>query len=107
MQRLPYRSECQNLASPLVNASQQIKDAVNNTTSQIAAERTDQHCLNIDVGPRRDTERADEGEGHDQAEQGFRDPFHRIQYVTKESIGNLRHSSPPRLIKSFALSSIH
>ena len=31
-----------------------------------------------------DTEGADEGESHDQAEQGLRDPFHRIQHVHRK-----------------------
>src|SRR5262249_11331941 len=40
---------------------------------------------------------ADEREGHDQAEKGFRDPLHRIQDVTERRIRNLRHLSqnPP------------
>src|SRR4029453_5092358 len=78
---LPYRAKRQNLVSSVVNARQQIKTAVNNTPSQIAAKASDQHRLNIDVSSRRDTERADEGEDHDQAEQCFGDPFHRIKYV--------------------------
>jgi hypothetical protein len=86
IRRLPDRAQCQNLVSPDVDACQQVKTAVNNTPGQIAAERTDQHRSDIDVGPGRNAEGADEGERHDQAEQGLRDPFHRIQHVTGRSV---------------------
>jgi hypothetical protein len=89
IRRLPYCAQDKVLAAPLIDARQQIKTAVNDAPGQIAAERTDQHRLNLDVARRCDTEAADEGESHDQAEQGLRDPFHRIQHTPKRNIRDL------------------
>ena len=78
---LPNGAQSQDLPPAFIDASQQVKTAVNDAPGQVAAERTDQHRLNLDVARRGNTEAADEGESHDQAEQGLRDPFHRIQHT--------------------------
>jgi hypothetical protein len=65
IRRLPYFAQGQVLTAPLIDARQQIKTAVNDASSQIAAERTDQHRLNLDVARRCDAEAANEGASHD------------------------------------------
>ena len=66
------------VAAALPDLLHQIKSAVDDPPGEVASQRPDQHGAHVGLA-RHDAERRRVSENHDQAEQDFRDPVHRIK----------------------------
>ena len=79
-------------AAPLfAQAAHEIQDAVNDAPGQVAAERADEHGADIVAARLGDTERAGEGEDHDQAKEHFGDALVRFEHALGGFDGFVRH----------------
>jgi hypothetical protein len=87
--RAAHRVQLQDVAAARVEARHQEHRTVNDAPGQVAAERGKQHGPHLRAARSHDSERAGEGQGHDQPEQDFRDPLHRIEHPIRQPVRSL------------------